>query len=74
MYQVFLNKAVGKNKNQKATADIFNGEILNTPPSEVPVQSYGRRAMIYFQQMRLELLHIYMGGRNGQTLLLTYTI
>ena len=30
MYQVFLNKAIGKNKNQKATADIFNGEILNT--------------------------------------------
>lgn len=31
MYQVFLNKAIGKNKNQKATADIFNGEILNAP-------------------------------------------
>ena len=30
MYQVYPNKAISKNKNKKATADIFSGEILNT--------------------------------------------
>lgn len=29
MYQVYLNKAIGKNKNKKATAGIFSGETLN---------------------------------------------